>query len=280
MRWSNVIRGFFMGITEMLPGISSGTLMLLLGIYDQTLVAINELFTKRYKKSLMFLIPLFIGMGIAIVTMSSLINYMLNTHPIITHFFFLGLVIGVIPMMFKLGNYKVEFKTVHYSIIVVVTALLFLMDYFVLEKSDVTSVEMSTTMLMWLFICGFLGASALILPGLSGSVILLMLGAYPILMYSISEFLSFNFTVTPVLVAVGLGIIAGVLLTSRVLHYLLRVYPYLMYALIIGLLAGSVFPIFNGLPSRPTEWVISLLAFVLGLFISYYMSIKNNSDTI
>ncbi|WOS95754.1 MULTISPECIES: DUF368 domain-containing protein [Nosocomiicoccus] len=280
MRWSNVIRGFFMGITEMLPGISSGTLMLLLGIYDQTLVAINELFTKRYKKSLMFLIPLFIGMGIAIVTMSSLINYMLNTHPIITHFFFLGLVIGVIPMMFKLGNYKVEFKTVHYSIIVVVTALLFLMDYFVLEKSDVTSVEMSTTMLMWLFICGFLGASALILPGLSGSVILLMLGAYPILMYSISEFLSFNFTVTPVLVAVGLGIIAGVLLTSRVLHYLLRVYPYLMYALIIGLLAGSVFPIFNGLPSRPTEWVISLIAFVLGLFISYYMSIKNNSDTI
>ncbi|OFL47319.1 DUF368 domain-containing protein [Nosocomiicoccus sp. HMSC09A07] len=269
-----------MGITEMLPGISSGTLMLLLGIYDQTLVAINELFTKRYKKSLMFLIPLFIGMGIAIVTMSSLINYMLNTHPIITHFFFLGLVIGVIPMMFKLGNYKVEFKTVHYSIIVVVTALLFLMDYFVLEKSDVTSVEMSTTMLMWLFICGFLGASALILPGLSGSVILLMLGAYPILMYSISEFLSFNFTVTPVLVAVGLGIIAGVLLTSRVLHYLLRVYPYLMYALIIGLLAGSVFPIFNGLPSRPTEWVISLIAFVLGLFISYYMSIKNNSDTI
>ena len=280
MRWSNVIRGFFMGITEMLPGISSGTLMLLLGIYDQTLVAINELFTKRYKKSLMFLIPLFIGMGIAIVTMSSLINYMLNTHPIITHFFFLGLVIGVIPMMFKLGNYKVEFKTVHYSIIVVVTALLFLMDYFVLEKSDVTSVEMSTTMLMWLFICGFLGASALILPGLSGSVILLMLGAYPILMYSISEFLSFNFTVTPVLVAVGLGIIAGVLLTSRVLHYLLRVYPYLMYALIIGLLAGSAFPIFNGLPSRPTEWVISLIAFVLGLFISYYMSIKNNSDTI
>lgn len=280
MRWSNVIRGFFMGITEMLPGISSGTLMLLLGIYDQTLVAINELFTKRYKKSLMFLTPLFIGMGIAIVTMSSLINYMLNTHPIITHFFFLGLVIGVIPMMFKLGNYKVEFKTVHYSIIVVVTALLFLMDYFVLEKSDVTSVEMSTTMLMWLFICGFLGASALILPGLSGSVILLMLGAYPILMYSISEFLSFNFTVTPVLVAVGLGIIAGVLLTSRVLHYLLRVYPYLMYALIIGLLAGSVFPIFNGLPSRPIEWVISLIAFVLGLFNSYYMSIKNNSDTI
>ncbi len=280
MRWSNVIRGFFMGITEMLPGISSGTLMLLLGIYDQTLVAINELFTKRYKKSLMFLIPLFIGMGIAIVTMSSLINYMLNTHPIITHFFFLGLVIGVIPMMFKLGNYKVEFKTVHYSIIVVVTALLFLMDYFVLEKSDVTSVEMSTTMLMWLFICGFLGASALILPGLSGSVILLMLGAYPILMYSISEFLSFNFTVTPVLVAVGLGIIAGVLLTSRVLHYLLRVYPYLMYALIIGLLAGSVFPIFNGLPSSPTEWVISIIAFILGLFISYYMSIKNNSDTI
>lgn len=280
MRWSNVIRGFFMGITEMLPGISSGTLMLLLGIYDQTLVAINELFTKRYRKSLMFLIPLFIGMGIAIVTMSSLINYMLNTHPIITHFFFLGLVIGVIPMMFKLGNYKVEFKTVHYSIIVVVTVLLFLMDYFILEKSHVTSVEMSTTMLIWLFICGFLGASALILPGLSGSVILLMLGAYPILMYSISEFLSFNFTVTPVLVAVGLGIIAGVLLTSRVLHYLLRVYPYLMYALIIGLLAGSVFPIFNGLPSRPTEWVISLLAFVLGLFISYYMSIKNNSDTI
>src|SRR5699024_12045676 len=80
MRWTNVIRGFFMGITEMLPGISSGTLMLLLGIYDQMLVSINQLFTKKYKESLKFLIPLVIGMGIAIVTMSSVINYMLNEH--------------------------------------------------------------------------------------------------------------------------------------------------------------------------------------------------------
>lgn len=131
-----------------------------------------------------------------------------------------------------------------------------------------------------MFISGFLGASALILPGLSGAVILLMLGAYPIVMYSISEFLSFDFSVFPVLMATGLGVLSGVLLTSRILHYLLKTYPYLMYALIIGLLVGSVFPIYNGMPSSVSEWVFSTVTFLLGLSISYYMSIKNNTHTI
>lgn len=280
MRWTNVIRGFFMGITEMLPGISSGTLMLLLGIYDQMLVSINQLFTKKYKESLKFLIPLVIGMGIAIVTMSSVINYMLNEHATITHFFFLGLVLGVVPMMFKLGNYKVEFKSIHYILMIVVTIALFSLDYFVGEKGTVENVQITGALLIWMFISGFLGASALILPGLSGAVILLMLGAYPIVMYSISEFLSFDFSVFPVLMATGLGVLSGVLLTSRILHYLLKTYPYLMYALIIGLLIGSVFPIYNGMPSSVSEWVFSTVTFLLGLSISYYMSIKNNTHTI
>lgn len=280
IRWFNILRGFLMGIVELVPGISSGTLALLLGIYDELLISIQKLFSKDFKKAAGFVVPLIIGMAIAILSMSSVINYFLVNHTIIVHWFFLGLVFGVVPMIFKLGNYKYEFKAVHYILIVITIVGMYFLSTVNTGVQDVTEVDTSPGALLFLFISGFLGATALVLPGLSGSVILLILGAYPVVIYSISEFTSFNFEVLPVLFATGFGVVFGVIFASKFIHYLLTHFTYLTYAFIIGLLLGSSFPIYHGMPTNTVQWILSVLLFLSGLFFSYYVSTKNNKETI
>lgn len=263
-----------MGVCELIPGVSSGTMALLLGIYDQLLGAISKVVSKDLKKAVLFLLPLVIGMGVAIVTMSSLMTYLLESHTVPTHFFFLGMVLGVVPMILKLSNWKAEFKTAHYMLAGISIVLVFVLSI-LQEPSSVSDVEVSFGQMIFLFFVGMIGAAVTLLPGISGSLVMLILGAYPTIIYSINAFTSFDFSVTPLLMATGLGILAGVLGASKVIAYLLRHYPYLIYAAITGLLIGSVFPIFPGLPADGLTWVISLFTFAAGLILSLYMGSKN-----
>lgn len=279
IKWVNTIKGFLMGICELIPGVSSGTMALLLGIYDQFLGAISRIVSKHYKKAILFLIPLVIGMGIAILSMSSLIDYLLRNHMMPTHWFFIGLIAGVIPMMFRISNYKVEFRAPHYILIVIAIAGLLLMGMSRGTEETVQNVTITVPLLIKLFFSGMLASATMLLPGISGSLVLLILGSYSIIIYSLSELTSFNLEVLPIVTAAGAGILAGLLIASRIIQYLLRHYTYLTYALILGLVTGSVFVIYPGLPEAGNSWVITITAAISGFIISWYMG-RNNEDTI
>lgn len=278
-KWKNVPKGFLMGIVELVPGVSSGTMALLLGIYDQLLGAISRVISKHYKKAIIFLLPLVIGMGIAIITMSSVINYFLLNHTMPTHWFFMGMVLGVIPMMIRISNVKVEFRIVHYILILLGVAVLAIMAMFNTEAPELSNVSMEFSDLIKYFFSGIFAASMMLLPGISGSLVLLILGVYPVVIYAINEFTSLNFDVLPILISTGLGIVAGILIASRVISYLLRRYTYLTYAVIIGLLLGSIFAIYPGLPDSAVSWIVSITVFIIGLLISYVLGKpKNDAD--
>lgn len=277
-KWINIFRGFLMGICEIIPGVSSGTMALLLGIYDQFLGAIGHIVSKHYKKSIIFLLPLVIGMGIAILTMSSLMDYLLTEHTKPTHWFFIGMVLGVVPMMFKISNYKAEFKTIHYILMSFVLLLLYWLSTMNESRAAAESIDVSLPLLAGLFLSGMLASSVMILPGISGSLVLLIIGAYPMIMKAINEFTSLNFEVVPLLIATGLGIVSGLLLASRGIQFLLRNYTYLMYAMIIGLLFGSVFSIYPGLPETTGTFIASIVSLLAGLSISIYMGSKNKQS--
>ena len=275
VKWVNIFKGFLMGICELIPGVSSGTMALLLGIYDQFLGAISKIVSKHYRKAILFLLPLVIGMGIAILTLSNLIDYLLRNHTVPTHWFFIGLVLGVVPMMLRISNYKVEFRAGHYIILFMAVALLLVMGISRGEEQAINDVAITFPLLVKMFISGILASTTMLLPGISGSLVLLILGSYSIVIYAVSELTSFNLGVLPILIAAGSGIILGLLVASRIIQYMLRHFTYLTYALILGLVIGSVFAIYPGLPDTVTSWAVTALAAILGFAISWYMGADN-----
>lgn len=270
IKWSNLWRGFAMGTSDLVPGISGGTIALLLGIYNDFIRSISGIFSKRFWESLKFLIPIVLGMLIAIGSLSKLINFLLNTHPIPTLFFFVGLILGIIPYLLKTSRFKQTFTAKHYMLVVlgiVVIVVITLLNNG--NKHAGETLIFSTSLFIKYFIAGVCASSAMLLPGISGSFMLLVFGAYGTIMYAISEFLSFNFNAVPILLTVGLGIIAGFLLSSKAIQYFLNYHTSLTYALIIGFVVGSLYAVFPGLPTSIFMCLISVLTLIIGFFISY-----------
>ncbi|MDO5376106.1 MAG: DUF368 domain-containing protein [Staphylococcus rostri] len=270
---SNIPRGFAMGISDLIPGVSGGTIALLLGIYDDFIASVSGVFSKHFKKSIAFLLPIVIGMGLAIGSLSSVINYLLAEHPMPTMFFFFGLILGIIPFLVRISKIKQTYTAKHWIILVVAIALLAVMAFF---KGDTTHgapshIDLSAPMLIKYFIAGICASSAMLLPGISGSFVLLLFGVYSTVTYSISELVRFNFQALPVLILVGSGILVGFLVASKLITYLLQHYTYMTYAAILGLVIGSLFSVFPGLPTTGVIWLVSAVSLVLGFVISYVL---------
>lgn len=270
---TNLPRGFAMGVSDLIPGVSGGTIALLLGIYDDFIASVSGVFSKDFKRSIMFLLPIVIGMGLAIGILSSLINYLLAHHQIPTMFFFTGLIIGVVPFLLRISHYHRTFKATHWIIVLLFILLLAAMAFFKGETSHAapSHIDLSAPMLIKYFIAGILASSAMLLPGISGSFVLLLLGVYSTVTYAISEIVRFNFQALPVILLVGSGVVVGFLLASKLIKFLLTHYTYLTYAAILGLVIGSLFSVFPGLPTSGMTWVISVFTLIIGFVISYVL---------
>ncbi|PKI06251.1 DUF368 domain-containing protein [Staphylococcus xylosus] len=270
IKWSNLWKGFAMGTTDLVPGVSGGTIALLLGIYDDFIRSISGIFSKRFWESLKFLIPIGLGMVIAIGVLSKLINYLLSTHTVPTMFFFIGLIGGIIPYLLKTSKFKQTFSTLHY--ILLVLGIVIIVVITLLNNGDKHAGEtltLNSGLVIKYFIAGVCASSAMLLPGISGSFMLLVFGVYGTVMFAISEFMSLNFAAIPILLTVGFGVICGFLFSSKLIQYLLSYYTFLTYALIIGFVVGSLYAVFPGLPGTFITWIISIITLILGFIISY-----------
>lgn len=270
IKWSNLWKGFAMGTTDLVPGVSGGTIALLLGIYDDFIRSISGIFSKRFWESLKFLIPIGLGMVIAIGVLSKLINYLLSTHTVPTMFFFIGLIGGIIPYLLKTSKFKQTFNTLHY--ILLILGIVIIVVITLLNNGDKHAGEtltLNSGLVIKYFIAGMCASSAMLLPGISGSFMLLVFGVYGTVMFAISEFMSLNFAAIPILLTVGFGVICGFLFSSKLIQYLLSYYTFLTYALIIGFVVGSLYAVFPGLPSTFITWIISIITLILGFVISY-----------
>ncbi|MDT0735260.1 DUF368 domain-containing protein [Staphylococcus chromogenes] len=272
-KFSNIPRGFAMGVSDLIPGVSGGTIALLLGIYDDFISSVSGVFSKNFKRSILFLLPIVIGMGLAIGILSSLINYLLAHHQVPTMFFFTGLIIGVIPFLLRISHYKRTFKAIHWIIVFIFILLVLAMAMLKGDTSHAapSNIDLSAPMLIKYFVAGILASSAMLLPGISGSFILLLLGVYSTVTYAISEVVRFHFQALPVILLVGAGIAVGFIVASKIIQYLLTNYTYLTYAAILGLVIGSLFSVFPGLPQSGITWVVSLITLILGFAISYVL---------
>lgn len=268
-KWINILKGFAMGTSDLVPGVSGGTIALLLGIYNQFIASISGIFSRRFWPSFTFLIPIIIGMLLAMGSLSNLFNYLLSQHHIPTMFFFGGLIIAILPYLLKISNYKTSFTTKHYMMVIAGIAILIVIT--LMNNGDKHAGEtltLSTGLIIKYFIAGMCASSAMLLPGISGSFMLLVFGVYGTVMLAISEVVKLNFTGLPILLAVGFGVLAGFIISSKIIQYFLTHHKLMTFALIIGFVVGSLFAVFPGLPTNIVMWFVSLVVFIIGFIVS------------
>lgn len=275
-----VIKGFIMGIANIIPGVSGGTLALILGIYEDFIGAISHFIT-NFKKNIKFLLPIVIGMVLAIVSLSRVIDYSYKHFPIPTCLFFVGLVLGGIPMLLSKVKGTKEVKKVSSYIIFAIPFLIVMVmacsDLIFGEGMKISLSNMGLIQYVLLFIVGVVAAATMVIPGVSGSLVLMLLGYYYPIIDKIKEFTSFknigeNFLVLGVF---GVGVLIGIVLISKLIEFLFQKYEVKTYFGVLGFIFASVLAIpistMLGVPITFTvpQVIIGLIFLVLGCGISY-----------
>jgi len=284
------IRTFFnglaFGITETIPGVSGGTIAIILGFYFELIETINH-FRDNIRKSLGFLFPLALGVAAGVILFSSIINYLLANHSFQTMFFFIGLIAGIIPHIYStVKEAGKSFKTKDFLLIFIpflfLTVISFLKGISVTNPADAIE-NITIPFMIFIFFAGIIAAAALVIPGISGSFVLLLLGIYPLAIYSVSSirFLltditntALLFNICKVLVPLAVGVIIGGLSMVRLIENLLRNHAKVVYSIILGLLLGSICvlckdPLVYKSGISPVIITIGAVTFLLGCFLSY-----------
>lgn len=257
----NFLKGIAISISQIIPGVSGGTIAMILGIYDKLLHAVNNILTD-FKNQYKLLLQVGIGAVVGILLFSNIINTLLDKYPIQLGYLFIGIILGGAPLMFKKATTKgVNIKSLLYLIIGIAVVLLMSGKG---TENPVIITSLNFLNFIWLFIAGIIIAIALILPGISGSFMLLVLGLYTTVITAVTEF---NI---PILVPILLGGIVGALGTAKIIENLLNKYPEPTYMIIFGFILGSVFGIFPGYAGFSS--LIGIFLGILGFTVTWYIS--------
>lgn len=262
----NVLRGILMGTSDLIPGVSGGTIAMVLGIYHKLIAAINGILTKNWREHIRFLVPLLLGIGIALLSLSHLIEWLIEHHSKPLFYFFNGLILGIIPFLLRTADYRKTFKVNHYVVLAVAAILVALTSLVREDNMQAVWTNLTLGNYLVLFLSGWLASSAMILPGISGSLVLLLLGVYPTVINAIS---SINI---PVIIVVGIGVGMGILLTSKLIQFLFREFSILTYAVLIGLVVGSLVVTFPGLPTTFLYGLLCAVMFIIGIMVAVLLS--------
>lgn len=269
-------KGFLIGSTMLVPGVSGGSMAIILGIYERLLSAVSS-FTRDIKKNFVFLALFVVSAGVGMLFLAKPILSLLESYPKPMQCFFIGAVAGGIPAVWKQAKIeKITWKTVCYftlGFLLVLGISLLPTEMFqtssrsVQAGGDIAGSKLSYSLL--LLVAGLLSSTALVLPGISVSYFLLVLGLYQELMRAISE-MDIGF-----LLPMGSGILIGVFLTTKALEYVLGKYPQIAYMVILGFVAGSVLEILPRMP-RGSEWLLCIGSGVVGFLTISLLSEKEN----
>lgn len=237
-----ILKGFALGIANVIPGVSGGTIAVILGIYEKLIDILSNLKTKL-KENFKYLLFLAIGLILAIGLFSNVVTFCLKNYPFATILFFIGFIIGGMPPLLNKVKSKIDIKSVICFIIAftVVMLMAFITPDTMNKSLDIINIKT----LIILFLIGVLGAASMVLPGISGSFVLMLIGYYEPIMNSISEFTKLNNLTHNILILAmfGLGVLFGIIFMAKLMKILLEKYETPMYMGIIGFVIASAISI-------------------------------------
>ena len=267
----NIVRGALIGIANTIPGVSGGTIAVVTGIYEDALSSLSGFFRENggWKANARFLAPIVVGVAIGLFGFAHVIGYLLEVAPIPTSFFFLGLILGSLPFLIKTAR-KDTFLPIYLAPLVLTLGFMVYMSVAGTppESDPVRTLGLASVGLV--FLSGMISSGAMIIPGISGSFILLMIGMYTTFIAGLREGNLF------VIGVFGLGSVAGLVFIAKLISYFLRRFHGATYYAIIGLVVGSIPGFWPGLPSGMAG-VVSLASLVLGFALAYLLGAEKKT---
>lgn len=247
----DILKGIVIGVANAIPGVSGGTMMVSMGIYDDIIYCITHLL-KQLKKSIMILLPYLVGMAVGIVGLAFVIGYLLEHFEFQTKMAFIGLILGGVPMIFgKIKEKKKGFP--HAIVFLLFFVAIIAMEYFGGEGKDV-SLTVGIIPAIKIFVIGVIASATMVIPGVSGSMMLMILGYYNPIMTAIKDFvvaltsmdIARIIALCGSLVPFGLGVVIGIFAIAKLIELLLQRFEVYTYCAILGLVISSPVVILMG----------------------------------
>lgn len=234
------LSGIAVGIANIIPGVSGGTMMVLLGIYDKVLVSISNIIKpknqNRYKE-LLYIFILCSGGAIGIVGFANILDIMFDKFEVQTYYFFIGLLLSSLMIFVKteFGNNKISLINLSLGLLIVLAIQLFNVDS---TFSGIPAI--SLTLIIQLLLVGVVAGVAMIVPGVSGALLLLILGKYHLVKAYIANLFSFKVEVIFPVIILGIGMAIGVYLSAKIIGDLIKKYRNETFSFIVGLIVASI----------------------------------------
>lgn len=270
------INGFCMALADSVPGVSGGTIAFILGFYDNFIGALDDLFRgnlEEKKKALVYLIKLGIGWGVGFVLAAVVLSSLFESHIYAMSSLFIGFIILAIPLVIK--EEKDSIKGKYKNILFLILGIALVVGISLLTKTSI-GVDMAKPNIgtyIYTFFAGAIAICAMVLPGISGSTLLLIFGIYIPIMNAIKTFLTFDFSVVPILCAFGFGVIFGIVTFIKILKICLKKFRSQTIYAILGMMIGSLYAIVLGPTTLdvPKEMLtfetFNILFFVIGCVV-------------
>ncbi len=276
----NILRGMVIGIANVIPGVSGGTMMVSMGIYDKLILVLTH-FIRRMKEAIALLVPIAIGMLLSIAIFAKIFSeFLFPRFPLQTNLFFIGLILGGIPVIYG----KVKGNSIRLAQIIAF-ALLFVtvVGFALIGEGGGSSADISFSVVnvIKLFGVGIIAAATMVIPGVSGSMIMMILGYYNTIIDTINAFINAlkDFDIPAVLdtfvvlVPFGIGVVVGVVAVAKMIEFMLKKFPLVTYWAIIGLIVASPFAILIMMEAG-TVGVIEIVTGVVLLVVGFFISLK------
>lgn len=262
----NILKGIIIGIAKIIPGLSGTVLMISFNLYDRAIEAITSFFDNP-KNNFIFLFKLFIGVVIGVVFFSKLVSYFISNYYLYTISLFIGLILGGISVI------KKEIKNKKSSYALMFISFLIMLWFSFVNFANVYVIKNSIVDILVFLLAGFLEAIGTILPGISSTALLMIIGVYPYYIKILSNLLNINYIIDSLyfLIPFGIGLVGGVIVISLLVNYLFKYHKENTFAIIFGLSISTIITLITGIIPYISN-IASLIIILLLMGIGYVIT--------
>lgn len=275
-----VIKGCIIGIANIIPGVSGGTMAVSMGIYDKLIHALTHI-KSEFKKAMKLIVPILIGAVIALAALSFIITALLKNYPIPTNLLFIGLIVGGLPTICqKVKGHKLRVS----NVIAALAFFALVVSLALIGEAEGAAADMSFSLInvLKLFGCGIIAAATMVIPGVSGSMIMMILGYYESIITAIKDFITALVAFDGqgilngmgILVPFGLGCLFGIVVIAKMIEWLFKKYPMIAYWAIIGLIVASPVAIVLLGTFTYSKLILTVIASILTFAAGFIISMK------